>query len=292
MQNLDWPWVFWTLLIICSVNVTMGLVFLRETYVPILLAQRKTGLERSKGGNYYYEGENVKPFSSKISGAIQRPLRILFTQPIVLIMATYQALIFATTYSLYTQFESIYGDKEGGYGFSISQIGLIYLGPGLGFLTAVRFLVPRIDTIYNKLTESHNGESKPEYRLPLANVGSVFIPISLFCFAWAVEFHVHWFLTVLPTFFYGIGQIAIFNCTQNYYIDAFEKYAASAIAAGALFRSVIGGIIPLFVPTLFDKMGVGWGMSIFAFVAVLLAPSPLLFFFYGGILRDRFAIQL
>lgn len=123
-------------------------------------------------------------------------------------------------------------------------MGFVYLGPGIGFLVAVWFLVPKIDTVFNRLSEKHHG-SKPEYRLPLANIGSILIPISLFWFAWTVEFHVRWFVTILSTFFYGVGQVAIFNSTQNYYIDSFEKYAASAIAAGALFRSIIGGVVPV-----------------------------------------------
>jgi hypothetical protein len=66
----------------------------------------------------------------------------------------------------------------------------------------------------------------------------------------------------------GVGQVVIFNSTQNFYIDAFENYAALATAAGALFRSVIGGVVPLFTLCLFDKLGVGWGMSVFAFIGV------------------------
>ncbi|KAJ8070741.1 hypothetical protein OCU04_001111 [Sclerotinia nivalis] len=150
-------------------------------------------------------------------------------------MSTYQTLIFATTYSLYTQFSRIYGD---GYGFSTVQVGLVYIAPGLGFLSAVRFVVPRIDDVRNHLTRINKGEAKPEFRLPLANIGAVLIPISLFSFAWMVEYHVHWAVTLVATFFYGIGQVAIFNTVQNYYIDSFEKYAASAIAAGAFFRSL------------------------------------------------------
>ena len=182
----------------------------------------------------------------------------------------------------------MYGD---GYGFSILQVGLIYLGPGLGFLTAVWFIVPKIDTVYNRLSEKH-GVSKPEFRLPIANIGSILIPISLFWFAWTVEFHAHWFVTILSTFFYGVGQVAIFNSTQNYYIDSFEKYGASAIAAGALFRSIIGDVVPLFTPTLLERLGFGWGMSVFAFLGIILAPSPLLFYYYGGCLREKFAIEL
>lgn len=266
----------------------MAFFCLQESYVPILLAQRKQELEKSEGGDFYFEGEDNRPLKTKLRQSITRPLRILFTQPIVLTMASYQALIFATTYSLYTQFESIYKST---YGFSTVQIGLVYMAPGLGFLSAVWFLVPQIDKVYNNLSEKH-GEGRPEYRLPIANVGAVLIPISLFAFAWLIEFEVHWFLTLIPIFFYGIGQVAVFNCVQNYYIDSFEKYAASAIAAGAFFRSLIGGLVPLLTGTLLDSLGVGWGMSVFAFISVALAPSPLLFYRYGGYLRKKFAIEL
>ena len=289
LDQTEWPWIFWILSIICGISVAGSFFFLHETYTPALLAQRKKKLERSEGGNYYYEGEDDRPLSTKLLESIRRPLRILFTQPIVMIMALYQALIFATTYSLYTQFQPIYG---GDYGFSTLQVGLVYLGPGLGFLTAVWFIVPRIDTVYNQLTKKHNGEAKPEYRLPLANIGAVLIPISLFWFAWTIEYHVHWFATIASTFFYGIGQVAIFNSVQNYYIDSFEKYAASAIAAGALFRSLVGGIVPIFTSALLERLGYGWGMSVFAFIGVLLAPSPLLFYSRGEWLRKRFAIEL
>jgi len=289
LQNLGWQWIFWTLSIICGTNVTLAFLFLKETYVPVLLAKRKAELESTEGCQYYYEGEDDRPLHVKLRQSFQRPLRILFTQPIVLVMGTYQALIFATTYSLYTQMTPIYGD---GYGFNSMQVGLMYIFPGAGFLLAVLFLVPRIDDVYNFLTKRHHGIARPEFRLPLANVGSILIPISLFWFAWTVEYHVHWLVTISSTIFYGIGQISIFNCTQNYYIDAFEKYAASAIAAGALFRSFAGGFIPVFTPIVFEKLGVGWGMSVFAFLSVVLAPSPLLFYYYGQGLRERFAIEL
>jgi len=289
LNKLKWPWLFWILLIICGVAVTLAFFFLKETYSPVLLANRKQHLESTEGGKYYFDGEDDRPLQTKLGQSILRPMRILFTQPIVLVMASYQALIFATTYSLYTQFEPIYGK---GYGFSTLQVGFVYLGPGIGFLVSVWFLVPRIDSIYNALTKKNNGVAKPEFRLPLANIGAILTPVTLLWFAWTVQYHVHWSASIAATFLYGIGQVTIFNSVQNYYIDAFEKYAASAIAAGALFRSLIGGVIPLFTPALLEKLGVGWGMSVFALVGVLLAPSPVLFYLYGERLREKFAIEL
>lgn len=94
-------------LITCGHAVTGAFLFLRETYVPVLLKQRNKELERTEGGNYYLGDEDNRPMATKLVQSIRRPLRILFTQPIVMTMAAYQALLFATSYSLYTQFESI-----------------------------------------------------------------------------------------------------------------------------------------------------------------------------------------
>ncbi|KAF2435692.1 MFS general substrate transporter [Tothia fuscella] len=290
VQRLGWRWVFWILTIICGASTITGFFTLRETYAPILLARRKQEYEsadESGGIRYRFEGEDIRPMHIKLLQSFARPLRIL-SQPIVIVMSLYQALIFSTTYSLYTNMQDVY---SGEYGFSTEQVGLMYLGPGLGFLVAVWFLVPKIDTIYNKLSEREGG-GKPEYRLPLANLGSILIPLSLFWFAWTVEFHAHWLITISSTFFYGIGQVMIMNTVQNYYIDSFEKFAASAIAAGALFRSIFGGIVPLLAPGLFDKLGYGWGISVFAFVGVLLAPAPIVFYHLGQRIREQFTIEL
>jgi multidrug resistance protein len=211
VERLGWRWIFWVLTCICSANTLAGWIFLRETYAPIILKHRKDKLEKENNmfNQYTYSGEDTRPFFRKLARSFSRPLRIL-VQPIVLTMSIYQAIIFSTTYSLYTNFQPIYEDE---YGFTTEQVGLLYLGPGLGFLTAVWFLVPRIDTVRNYLASKNNGKGYPEYRLPLANIGSILIPAGLFWFAWTVHFHVHWVVTSLATYFYGIGQVMILNTT-------------------------------------------------------------------------------
>lgn len=274
----------------CAFNTICAYFLLKETFAPVILAKRRNDLQKQHNttSEYRLQNEDERPLHIKLRYSLTRPLRILI-QPIVLTMSTYQAILFATTYSIYTNMQPIY---QGEYGFNTEQVGLLYLGPGLGFLFCVWFLVPRIDTVYNRLTARNNGKGRPEYRLPLANIGSILIPISLFWFAWTVEYHSAWYVSIIATFFYGIGQVIILNSTTNYYIDCFEKYAASAIAAGAVFRSVIGGIVPLFAPTLFDKLGYGWGISLFGFLALAIAPAPLTFYFLGAWVRERFWIDL
>ncbi|KAJ4382973.1 hypothetical protein N0V86_002200 [Didymella sp. IMI 355093] len=292
VQELGWRWTYWIMAIVSFVNTAAGYFLLRETYVPRILSQKKDEFERdasnSDGAKYSYEGEDTRPLRQKLLHSLKRPPKI-FAQPIVATMAVYQALIFGTTFSIYTNMQKIYSEL---YGFSTEQVGLLYLGPGLGFLFAVFFLVPRIDTVYKSLTAKHGDKAKPEYRLPLANIGAVLIPVSLFWFAWTVEKHAHWFASISATFFYGIGQVMILNSTQNYYIDSFEKYAASAIAAGTVFRSLVGGVVPLAAPGLFEKLGYGWGISVFAIIGVVLAPAPVLFYIYGERIRERFQVNL
>ena len=291
VEHLGWRWVFWFLTIVCSVNTLMGFIFLKESYAPVLLAKKCQEAEKLYGKDkiYTFPGEDRSPLTRKVFTAIQRPTKLLMTQPIVQVMALYQAVIFSTMYTLYTNMQDIYMDEP--YNFSTTQVGILYVVPGVGFLLAVWFLVPQIDSTFNKLAKK-SGERKPEYRLPIANVGSVLLPISMFWFAWTIQYRTHWAASISSTLLWGFGQVAIFNTVQNYYIDAFAKYAASAIAAGAAVRSLFGGVVPAFTPALFKRVGYGWGWSVFGFMCVLLAPAPALFMRYGERIRQRFAVDL
>lgn len=205
VERLGWRAIFWFLLIVCAINTLAGYFFLRETFAPVILAQRKQQWEKDENApnKYTFKGEDKRPLWRKLITSFMRPVRI-FIQPIVLTMSIYQAILFGTTYSIYTNMQPIF---EGEYGFNTEQVGLLYLGPGLGFLTAVWFVVPRIDTVWKYLARKNKNDGKPEYRLPLANIGAVIMPIGLFWFAWTVEKKVAWPVPILATFFYGIGQI-------------------------------------------------------------------------------------
>jgi multidrug resistance protein len=235
VQHLGWRWIFWVLTFITAAVTLAAYFFLHESYAPVLLYRRKRTLEEQSSDfniSYSIKGHDTRPLKAKLLHSLSRPFRILFT-PIVLMMSTYQAVCFATAYSIFTNLQRIYG---GEYGFNNEQVGLTSLGPGLGFLTAVWFIVPRIDTVYNRLTAKNDGVGKPEYRLPLANIGGVLLPVGLFWFAWTVETHRHWFVTLAATYFFGVGQVSILNCTTNYYIDCELALLFSRALLDALFE--------------------------------------------------------
>ena len=79
-------------------NTILGFIFLTESYAPIILEARKKVRENDEGGEFRIANQDDRPFRTKLREAMERPLRILFTQPIVLAMATYQALVYGTTF--------------------------------------------------------------------------------------------------------------------------------------------------------------------------------------------------
>jgi hypothetical protein len=71
-------------------------------------------------------------------------------------------------------------------------------------------------------------------------------------------------------------------------------YAASAIAANTIIRSIFGGLLPLSGLKMYDALGYGWGNSLLAFVALAMVSVPLFFYKYGeGIRKNpRFQMKL
>ena len=59
---------------------------------------------------------------------------------------------------------------------------------------------------------------------------------------------------------------------QTYLIDAFTRYAASAVAANTVLRSLFGGLLPLSGLRLYNALGFGWGNSLLGFVGIVLIP--------------------
>jgi hypothetical protein len=75
---------------------------------------------------------------------------------------------------------------------------------------------------------------------------------------------------------------------QTYLIDSYKRYAASALAAATLIRSLLGALLPMAGLDLYKKLGYGWGNSVLGFIGLAMLPSPFLFYRYGEWIRNRF----
>lgn len=73
---------------------------------------------------------------------------------------------------------------------------------------------------------------------------------------------------------------------STYLVDAYTIYAASAMAANAVFRSLVGAVLPLAGGPMYKTLGLGWGNSLLGFIALALTPLPVIFYLYGERIRN------
>lgn len=218
--------------------------------------------------------------------AIIRPTKLLILSPIVLLLALLCAFVFGLVYLLFTTFPMVFEEQ---YNFSPGVSGLSYLGVGIGMAVSLGAFATLSDKLQNALGDS----PKPEGRLkPMVWVMPA-VPVGIFWYGWAAEKQTHWIVPIIGTFFFGFGVLWVIMPAQLYMVDAFgPEAAASALAANVILRLLFGAFIPLAGPSLYADLGLGWGNSVLGFIGVAFLPVPLLFYRYGGWLRERFAVKL
>ena len=233
-------------------------------------------------------------------------MKLLVFSPIVLALSTYMAVVYGYLYLLFTTITEVY---EGQYHFSQGTVGLTYLGIGVGSIAGVIIFGIASDKILK--AKSKTGEMKAEYRLPPMIPGSFLVPIGcefllqscelsltnvsiVFVYGWTADKHVFWIVPILGTGLVGLGLLATFMPIQTYLVDAFTIYAASALAANTVLRSLVGAVLPLAGQKMYATLGLGWGNSLLAFIALAMCPIPVIFYRYGEKIRTspRFQIKL
>lgn len=285
--------IFWVLAIAIGVATILCALVARETYAPVLL-ERKTQRLRKETGNPDLRSKldlGITP-RELWKRSLVRPTKLMFLSPICALMSLYLSIVYGTLYLLFTTFTFVFEEK---YGFSESIVGLVYIGLGVGMLLGLAILGTQSDPIMKRLAKKHNdGKFKPEYRLPLLMYSGPFIPVGLFLYGWTTQYHVQWAVPLLGTLFVGVGMLAAFMCINTYLIDAYSRYAASAMAANTVLRSIFGGVFPLFGLQMYGALGLGWGNSLIGFITVALCPIPFLFYYYGERIRThpKFQVQL
>ncbi|KAE8362914.1 major facilitator superfamily domain-containing protein [Aspergillus caelatus] len=238
-ERTTWRWMFYSTNMAAGVIGIVGFVSIRETYTLVLLKQRQhhESHEATTGST------TSESLATRLRLASVRPLQFFVTEPIILVVAIYMAVVFE-------------------YGENIGISGLDYISLGLGYVLGSQINAHSSDAIYrrlqarrstNDLQRSSKGE--PEFQVPPMFVGSALIPIGMFWYGW--------------------------SSMQVYVIDSYAEYAASGLAAAVLLRNIAAFGIPLFAPYMFASLHYGWGNSVLAFPSVVIGiPSPFLFWIY------------
>lgn len=184
-----------------------------------------------------------------------------------------------------TTFTFVFQDR---YGFDTGTAGLSFIGSGVGTLAGLVYCARLSDRVV-KQKIAKKQEPQPEDRLPLFLVlpGSLSIPAGLFIYGWSAHYQIHWIVPQIGTVLTSLGMIIIVMCVQTYLVDCYTVHAASAIAASTVLRSLAGALLPLCGLQVYDALGLGWGNSMLAFLALGMAPIPVLFGIFGERIRAR-----
>jgi len=281
---LRWRWTEYLTGIMMMFFLLMDVIFLDESYPAVLLVYKARRL-RHEYGNWALHAKHeewdvsLRELGNKY---LIRPFQLLMT-PICFLVALYASFVYGILYANLAAFP-IEFQEERGWNMVVGALPFlaIFIGILIGAVTNIlnqRYYVKRFHT---------NGDRPiPEARLPPMMIGSIFFAAGLFVFAWTSDRSITWVGPCMGAILVGYGFFTIFQAALNYLIDTFQKHAASAVAANTFLRSMFAAAFPLFITPMLHNIGIGWGISVFGFVAIGMIPIPYLFFIYGKRIRAK-----
>lgn len=305
----DWRWTMWLLMIV-GAPIWIGSIIMSETSHTIL-TQRYGYVQELASGKGLFAAA-----AEKVLIGIKRPTKMLCTEPIVISLSLYTAFAYATVFSYFGSASYV---LQRYYHFNTREVGLSFISVIIGYLLAALMFGTFDKTLFAKAVAAGNGTAAPEHRLYAGMVGSIFLPISLFWYAWEVKMNGNWAALVAAGIPFGLGSFSIFvsicltlrsflliilSCRRSrtwlmYTKPELQLQVSSfkfllrispsdfltAIAANGVLRYLLGAVFPLFTIQMYQSLGPHWASSIFAFIAVLLMPIPWLLFKFGHKLR-------
>ncbi|KAJ4267335.1 hypothetical protein NW762_003439 [Fusarium torreyae] len=285
-SHLGWRWTEYLASIMGFAALILDVIFLEETYPPVILVSKAADLRRrTKNWGIHAKQEEIEvDFKELVQKNFSRPLRLLFTEPIILLLSIYMSFIYGLLYLFLTAYPLVF---VGVHGFSSGQSGLCFFGMIVGQLIAGATVIAQQPWYIRKLA-ANNGIPVPEWRLPNIMAGGVAFAIGIFWFGWTgYTQNIHWIVPTLSGLFTGFGLMSIFLQALNYLVDAYLMFAASAIAGNTFLRSLCGAGFPLFARQMFDGMGIQYAATLLGCVAAVLAPIPFIFYRYGAKIRQK-----
>ena len=283
----SWRWIFHATSIAIALLQLVALLCLRETYPPRLLQLHARKLRRQTGNEALHTEYETpeQAVSSHLKLSLIRPFKLLGTQIIVQMLAIYVAYLFGLQYLVVSTFPGLWTDR---YDFSVPIGGLNYISIAVGYCIGTQLCASINSRIYTRFRRRNDDVGRPEFRLPLMIPCSLLIPCGLFVYGWSAQYRTHWIVPNIGIAIVASGIIIPFQCIQIYLIDTYTHYAASAIAATVVLRSLAGFAFPLFAPLMYATLDYGWGNSLLGFLAVGVGlPAPVLLWTYGGEMRAK-----
>ncbi|KAF9737789.1 major facilitator superfamily transporter [Paraphaeosphaeria minitans] len=281
---LRWRWTLYLPALMGFSAMFLLLLFLEETHADTVLLAKAARI-RQETGNWSIHAEHSRvevDAQALLRKYLVRPLRMLVTEPIVLLVSIYMSFIYGLTYCLVGAYPYVFQNT---YRMNKGTAALPLVAVILGLCLAVCFIIWQ-QLQSQKTLLSGNGASEPEARLLPVIVGAFVFPIGIFWFSWtAFRPSMHWMVPTASGVLTGFGLLCIFMPCFNYLVEAYLPLAASTVAANVMLRSGIAAGFPLFSVQMFANLGIQWAGTLLGCLAIAMIPIALGFRAYGAHFR-------
>lgn len=263
------------------------MAFIPETYAPVILKKRAAKLRKETGNNNIMTEQEATPmtFGELLETNLYIPLKFIIEEPMLDLVCAFVALIYALLYAFFFAYPVIFSEL---YGYTDEKIGLMYIPILIGAGLAI-CVTPILEKRYMAMKKIRT--PTPEDRLIGGMIGSPFPCIALFILGATSQKHIIWVGPALSGIAFGFGMVLIYYSLNNYIIDTYHKYAASALATKVFLRSAGGAAFPLFVTQMYHGLGLMWGSFLLAFVSLAMVAVPFSFYRFGARLRSKLCKQ-
>ncbi|KAG0703948.1 MFS general substrate transporter [Suillus ampliporus] len=279
--SLEWRWIQWIHAIVSGVYSISVFIFMRETRSTVILTSLAHQMRKDTGDSRYHarSEENKPSLTSMIAISCARPLRLLFTEPTVQSFSLWIGFVWGVLFFL---IDSISGEFQSIYGFSVGETGSVFTTITIGSLLGCLANVYQ-ERLYKKYAHRKGQEA----RLYIACVASITLPTGMLIFAWTAREDIPWIVPLIGLTLFMASAFVIYQVVFVYLADCYGPYASSALAGQSLCRNLLATVFPLFTTRLFDLLTYKWSNTLFALIAAMMIPIPYILFFYGSRIRRR-----
>ncbi|PHH87591.1 hypothetical protein CDD83_8657 [Cordyceps sp. RAO-2017] len=249
------------------------LACLRETCRPVLA--RRTGAVASP------------PSSSSVGRVLEsslRPVIMLSGSGVLMAVCLFSGVYFSFAYIISVTLPDI---LETVYGQPLAVQGPAFLSCSVGYCLSVILCNRTLDRTYIRLRKANNGVGLPEFRLPLAIVGALSLPVAVLLYGCVPQLRLPLPVMLLSAALLAATLLLATLPTMAYVVDAFNGYPASAMTGLIFVRSLSSTFLPFLASPLITRFGYARGFGVLSALCLCLCPIPMLVMRYGPKWRQR-----
>lgn len=188
----------------------------------------------------------------------------LLARPPVLISVYTASIAFGALFLLNISIQSTFSLPP--YSFPPSLLGLLYLAPALGYITASLLGGRWIDAIMRRHARPDPTTGRPVFfpedrmRENMWLAGSLY-PAALVGYGWAAERGAHWAVGCVAAFWFGCGSMLVFGAVTTVLTEFVPERRSAGVAVNNFVRNIFSCVGAVVAQPGIRGLGNGWLMT-------------------------------